>query len=107
MQGVHKSKGVAIATDIDDGSTKPSYDLPPPSKAGAVALEEDKDGKHGANGQAIGKHGVQMGEATGWAPRFGWPAEPVGDMDNALDHSTWLESRLPDKLYGGKLLQPL
>jgi hypothetical protein len=40
-----RNKGVAIATDMDDGSAKPTLDLPPPSTAGAVALTDAKDGR--------------------------------------------------------------
>jgi hypothetical protein len=89
---------VAIATDIDDGSTKPAYDLPPPSKAGALSVAETKDATTTANGSA----GEEMGEKTGWAPRFGWPSESVLNAQSTLDNETWLETKLPDTLYGGK-----
>lgn len=91
---------MAIATDIDDGS-KPEYDLPEPTKEGAVEVAEGEDGKPVANGHAGGEE-EEFGEKTGWAPQFGWPVESVREAESLLDHSTWLESRLPDKFYGGR-----
>ncbi len=44
---------------------------------------------------------------TGWAPKMGWPAEKSTEAQSLLDHSTWIEGRLPDSLYGGKLLPRL
>jgi hypothetical protein len=103
----HKSKGVAIPTDIDDG--KPgAYDLPPPSTAGAIAATSvnDKDGKpltDGANGRIDKEDSERWLERTGWAPRFGNGSS--GDSiagESLMDHQTWLEGRLEDKFYGGK-----
>ncbi|KAK3942201.1 tricalbin-3 [Diplogelasinospora grovesii] len=94
----HRPKGVAIATDIDDG-TKPAVDLPAPSKAGAVEIPKGEDGKPLENGHTEGE-GAVMGEMTGWAPRFGWPDEFAHEGDSMLDHTTWLESEMPDKFYG-------
>lgn len=103
----HKSKGVAIPTDIDDG--KPgAYDLPPPSTAGAIAATpaKDKDGKpltNGADG-LIDKEDVDRWiERTGWAPRFGNGSSGSSIKDESLsDHQTWLEGHLEDKFFGGK-----
>ncbi|KAK0735013.1 C2 domain-containing protein [Lasiosphaeria miniovina] len=95
--GFHRRpKGVAIATDIDDGS-KADIDLPSPSKAGAVEVAKGEDGKPLPNGHA--SEGAVMGEMTGWAPRFGWPADEEEDS-SLLDHTTWLESRLSDAFFG-------
>ncbi|KAH8754241.1 C2 domain-containing protein [Hyaloscypha finlandica] len=101
----HKSKGVAIPTDIDDG--KPgAYDLPPPSTAGAIAATpaKDKDGKpltNGADG-LIDKEDVDRWiERTGWAPRFGDGSSGSSMKDESLsDHQTWLEGQLEDKFFG-------
>lgn len=96
----HRTKGVAIATDIDDGS-RPTLDLPPPSKAGAVDTKSEVE--HGENGHAPGDKGVVMGpDTTGWAPRIGWPKDLVEEVGSIQDHVTWLEGNLPDRLYGGK-----
>lgn len=93
---------MAIATDIDDG-TQPTLDLPPPSKAGAVQIK-DEAGVPGENGYGPGDKETVMGpDTTGWEPRFGWPTDPIEEGDSMQDHTTWLESRLPDRLYGGKL----
>ncbi len=94
-------KGVAVATDIDDGS-KSAYDLPDASKAGAIEVPKDKDGKPLANGGPDDDETARMGASTGWAPRFGWPLESAHESESLLDHSTWLEGQLSDKLYGGK-----
>ena len=95
-----RPKGVAIATDIDDGS-KPKYDLPSPSKAGAIAVVKDEEGK--PVDQTLENGGAEMGPQTGWAPKFGWPSELATEGESLLDHSTWLEGRISDKFYGGKL----
>ena len=39
---------------------------------------------------------------TGWAPRFGWPADSAMGGESLLDHATWVEGKLPDKFFGGK-----
>jgi hypothetical protein len=95
-------KGVAIATDIDDGS-KPEYDLPSPTKDGVVAIPQDKDAKADVDGDEKN----QFGPKTGWAPQLGWPMESIHQAESLLDHSTWLEGQIPDKFYGGGLRIPL
>ncbi|KAK1755142.1 tricalbin-3 [Echria macrotheca] len=96
--GFHRRpKGIAIATDIDDGS-KADIDLPTPSKAGAIAAPKSENGDAAAGG---GKDaGAQFGEQTGWAPRFGWPIESTHESESLLDHATWLESQLADTYFG-------
>ncbi|RAL62394.1 hypothetical protein DID88_004960 [Monilinia fructigena] len=99
----HKSKGVAVATDIDDGSPG-AYDLPPPSTAGALAAPA-KDGKQSeqpaANGYVDDDEDARWIERAGWAPRFG-----TGDSgesiegESLLDHQTWIEGKIEDKFYG-------
>ncbi|OAA64481.1 membrane bound c2 domain containing protein [Niveomyces insectorum RCEF 264] len=101
-EGFHNPKrphGVAIATDIDDGSA-PAYDLPSPSKAGAIEVARTADGKPVADGDAAGDDGGMGPGTTGWAPRFGWPVESSDEAASLLDHSTMLEGLLPDALYG-------
>jgi Ca2+-dependent lipid-binding protein len=103
----HKPKGVAIASDIDDG--KPgAYDLPPPSTAGVLAAptqKMDKNGKPIANGinSAIAKDDEDSWVSqTGWPPRFG-NGDPANDEGpSMLDHQTWVEGKLEDKFFGGK-----
>jgi hypothetical protein len=98
-------KGVAIATDLDDGSG-PTLDLPEPTKAGVVDINKEA-GKQGPDGSA-GDEETGMGpDTTGWEPRFGWPADSVEGGDSMQDHTTWVESNLADHLYGGKFLQAL
>ncbi|KAH7364213.1 C2 domain-containing protein [Rhexocercosporidium sp. MPI-PUGE-AT-0058] len=103
----HKSKGVAIPTDIDDG--KPgAYDLPPPSTAGALAPTapaKDKSGKpitNGVSGQFIDDdENDRWVERTGWAPRFGNGVSGTSIEEESLaDHQTWVEGKLDDKFFG-------
>jgi len=57
----------------------------------------DEDGGHGLSDKE-----TEMGpDSTGWTPRFGWPDDLV-EGDSMQDHTTWLESNLADKFYGGE-----
>ena len=103
----HRSKGVAVATDIDDGGPG-AYDLPSPTTAGALAPVtpiKDSSGKpltNGVNGK-VEEDNERWVERTGWAPRFG-PGTSVesAEGESFADHQTWLEGRLEDKFYGGR-----
>jgi hypothetical protein len=101
----HKSKGVAIPTDIDDG--KPgAYDLPPPSTAGALAppstTANGKPVTDGANGSVLAADDYERWvERTGWAPRFGDGSESTDAEISPADHQTWVEGKLDDKFFGG------
>jgi hypothetical protein len=106
----HKSKGVAVVTDIDDGMPG-AYDLPPPTTAGALAATappKDQSGKpltNGVNGHMDADEKKHWIEKAGWAPRFG-----TGDSSESIegeslgDHQTWVEGKLDDKFFGGKFL---
>ena len=102
----HKSKGVAVATDLDDG--KPSaYDLPSPTTDGAIGLRsaKDTDGKplsNGVNGHVTKDEDERWIERTGWAPRFGNGAGSIEAEPTLADHQTWIEGKLEDKFFGGK-----
>ncbi|ESZ92386.1 transmembrane protein [Sclerotinia borealis F-4128] len=99
----HKSKGVAIATDIDDGSPG-AYDLPPPSTAGALAAPA-KGSKQSdqpvANGYVDEDEDARWIERAGWAPRFGSgdSGESI-EGESLMDHQTWIEGKIEDKFYG-------
>lgn len=105
----HKSKGVAIATDIDDGAPA-AYDLPEPTTAGALAPTappKDKSGQPITNGVSGAftddDEEARWIERAGWAPRFGDGKKgDEGEGESLLDHQTWVEGRLEDKFYGGK-----
>jgi hypothetical protein len=94
-------KGVGLVTDLDD---KPDqYDLPPPSKEGAVALTQGADGRPtSANGVPLEKERWAR-DRVGWEPRFGTgeTAEEKDDTRTLLDHQTFLEGKLDEKFYGG------
>lgn len=103
----HKSKAVAIPTDIDDGQPG-AYDLPPPSTAGALAPtgpSKDANGKPMANGTAgmvDAEDEDRWIERAGWAPRFGNGISSDSIMgESLLDHQTWVEGKLEDKFFGG------
>ncbi|KAK4129332.1 tricalbin [Parathielavia appendiculata] len=98
-EGFHRRpKGIAIVSDIDDG-TKADVDLPPPSKAGAIEVPKDEDGKPLANGQPV--EGEEDGwSKTGWAPQFGWPTESAHEGESLLDHTTFVESVLSEQFFG-------
>ncbi len=40
---------------------------------------------------------------TGWAPRFGTGDPKDDEGTSLLDHETWLEGKIDDKFFGGKL----
>ncbi|KAI9659031.1 MAG: hypothetical protein M1821_001991 [Bathelium mastoideum] len=99
--GLHherKPKVSAIVSDVDDPSA-PKYDMPSPSKEGALpppASASTVDGKapHGH----IEEDERWARDRVGWQPRFGHPDEE--DETNMLEHETWLEDKLQDKFYG-------
>ncbi|GKT83557.1 C2 domain-containing protein [Colletotrichum tofieldiae] len=94
-----RAKGVSIVTDVADSSA-PVADLPSPTKEGVIELAKDKDGKPIKTGEDPEGNEEEPYTRTGWAPQFGWPADDVHEGASLLDHSTWLESNLPDKFYG-------
>lgn len=98
-EGFRRPKGVAIATDIDDGS-KPDIDLPPPSKAGALDVTEVNKADAQANGAA--EEPEAEFAKTGWAPKFGWPDVDAHEGESLLDHTTLVESQIPDTYFGGE-----
>ena len=109
----HKSKGVAVVSDIDDGKSG-VYDLPPPTTAGALAATappKDKSGKpltNGVNGHMDVDEHERWVERTGWAPRFGSVASNGSIEGESLgDHQTWVEGKLDDKFFGGRVVMPL
>jgi hypothetical protein len=103
----HKSKGVAIATDIDDGSPG-AYDLPTPTTAGALAapVKGSKQSEQPvANGYIDDDEDARWIERAGWAPRFGsGDSGESMEGESLLDHQTWMEGKIEDKFYGGRLI---
>ncbi|ROT37420.1 tricalbin-1 [Sodiomyces alkalinus F11] len=87
--------GVSIVTDVGDDKA-PTADLPPPTTEGAIELKRDEEGNVVDDDGA--SDGEKPFERTGWAPRLGWPVEV--STESLLDHSTWLESNIPDAFYG-------
>lgn len=94
----------ALVSDADDNSAAPKYDLPPPTKAGAVGPPASPTAAT-ANGHAPGSDDPNAKWArVGWAPCFGMPGSLPGeeneDEGTLADHQTWLESRIEDKFFG-------
>ncbi|KAL9583913.1 MAG: hypothetical protein Q9203_004883 [Teloschistes exilis] len=97
----HKPKGVGIATDIDDG-TPDQYELPTPSKGGALPASPTTDANPAqANGHVHPDEKSRYEDRVGWAPRFGQGSITEAEAaESPLDHQTWVESRLEDKFFG-------
>ncbi|KAI1333108.1 C2 domain-containing protein [Xylariaceae sp. FL0255] len=90
----HRPKGIALATDVDDGTNQATYDLPEPSKVGVVHFADENDEQKKAQEEE------DLAAKVGWTQRFGWPVDSVTSGDSMLDHSTWLEGKIPDHLFG-------
>ena len=115
-------KGVGIVTDmvsrkqsdserghanvgcLQDTGMPDQYDLPSPTKDGAVPRSPAIDGKPGlANGHVPQEENARYTEKVGWAPRFGQGSITEAELgDSLLDHQTFLESKLDDKFFGGE-----
>ncbi|KAF2124600.1 tricalbin [Dothidotthia symphoricarpi CBS 119687] len=91
----------ALVTDADISNAPPEYDLPPPTKAGAVATPPGSPTAGKANGHVVELDEQARWERVGWAPQFGMPGSfEDKDESTLLDHQTWLEERIDDKFYG-------
>ncbi|KAL9600817.1 MAG: hypothetical protein Q9219_002955 [cf. Caloplaca sp. 3 TL-2023] len=96
-----KPKGVGITTDIDDG-TPDQYELPTPSKGGALpASPTTPNQSTQANGHLHQDDKSRYEDRVGWAPRFGQGSITEAEAaESPLDHQTWVESKLDDKFFG-------
>lgn len=84
----------ALVSDQDDGQTA-GYDLPEPSKQGALPPPGAGDS------DAVDAKRAKEEEYSrvGWAPRFGNPADQ--DQEGTLlDHQDFIEGKLSDKFFG-------
>ncbi|UKZ77198.1 hypothetical protein TrVFT333_004917 [Trichoderma virens FT-333] len=95
LQHIRRNKATVIATDVDDG-TGPDEELPEPTKEGVLEAGKDEPAKPLANGEAA----EVPYSRTGWAPQIGWPVDSALEAESLLDHTTWVESQLPDHLFG-------
>jgi Ca2+-dependent lipid-binding protein len=87
-----KRKPVALVTDQDDAPDA-GYDLPTPSKEGALVTSPTEISPSEAKKEQEAEYAK-----VGWAPRFGNPeAEPETSL---LDHQTFLEGKLNEKFFG-------
>ncbi|KAL8942831.1 MAG: hypothetical protein Q9216_001446 [Gyalolechia sp. 2 TL-2023] len=96
-----KPKGVGVVTDIDDG-TPDQYELPTPSKGGALPASPTTPTKSTpANGHLHQDDKARYEDRVGWAPRFGQGSITEAEAEESpLDHQTWVESKLDDKFFG-------
>ncbi|KAM0720138.1 hypothetical protein Q7P37_004274 [Cladosporium fusiforme] len=84
----------ALVSDQDDGQTA-GYDLPEPSKQGALPVPGSGDADVVDEKQAKEEEFSRVG----WAPRFGNPADN-DEEGTLLDHQDFIEGKLSDKLFG-------
>ncbi|KAL8834449.1 MAG: hypothetical protein Q9170_003745 [Blastenia crenularia] len=96
-----KPKGVGITTDIDDG-TPDQYELPTPSKGGALPASPTTPNRSAqANGHLHHDDKSRYEDRVGWAPRFGQGSITEAEAEESpLDHQTWVESKLDDTFFG-------
>ncbi|KAI4100961.1 MAG: hypothetical protein LQ339_005282 [Xanthoria mediterranea] len=96
-----KPKAVGVVTDIGDG-TPDQYDLPAPSKGGALPPSPATSTNPGqANGHIHQDDKSRYEDRVGWAPRFGQDSiTEVEAQESPLDHQTWVESKLDNKFFG-------
>jgi hypothetical protein len=97
-----KSKqATTLASDADKGP--PQYDLPAATTAGAIStkkIEELKD----EDSKNTEDEDEKFWNIVGWKPRFGDGVPDGVDMTtNISDQQTWLEERIHDKFFGGKI----
>ncbi|KAF2144009.1 uncharacterized protein K452DRAFT_306654 [Aplosporella prunicola CBS 121167] len=99
----HKPKVTALVSDADDGSSS-KYDLPTPTKEGAIVpptpTSVTKTAPDGSVAD-LDEDDEKQWDRVGWAPQFGLPGagEDV-DEGTLLDHQTWVESNLDEKFFG-------
>ncbi|KAJ6782518.1 hypothetical protein PWT90_01663 [Aphanocladium album] len=97
LRQARPERSVAVVTDMDDNG--PVEDMPEASTKGVLDVARDANGKPiGAGFDPGAKELPYM--RTGWAPKMGWASSKTFESESLLDHSTWLEGRLPDSLYG-------
>jgi hypothetical protein len=94
---------LAINSSIDfvQDAGAADYDLPPPQSATAIMAKEATQ-KEQKGGKEEDEDLRWARDRTGWAPKF--ITEKLAGEDEEgtlLDHQTFLEGRLSDKLFGG------
>ena len=89
---------IIVLISIQDDGTGPQYDLPSPSKAGAVSSPVESPGKS----SSLNEDSRWARDRTGWGPRFGQGDPEDDEGPSLLDHQTMLEGKLDDKWFGGR-----
>jgi hypothetical protein len=106
LKGQKSVAGGTAAISDRDLMSKPAAKLPPPSTAGALKVGEVDESKGMAGGWTEEDEGYW--KKAGWAPRFGDGKPADVDMNTTmLDHTTWLDDKIPDHLFGGEFCSAL
>ncbi|GAM85418.1 hypothetical protein ANO11243_034250 [Dothideomycetidae sp. 11243] len=95
LRDLRKHHETALASDQDDGVTA-GYDLPAPSKAGALPIPNSGT-QTAADGKVVDPE--EEWTKVGGAPRFGTAGEH-DEEPSLLDHQDFLESKLDAKFFG-------
>ncbi len=93
IQVKHRQKNTALVSDMEVTTTE-AEDLPAPSKVLDPQAEEQGQSGVVAKLRHLRSHAPSH---AGWRQTGGIDAEGSGDLQ---EQSTWLESHLPEKLYG-------
>lgn len=98
---------MCLICPLQDDGRPDQYELPSPSKGGALPPSPNTasaDGKLAqANGHLHQDDKTRYEDRVGWAPRFGQGSITEAEAaESPLDHQTWVESKLDDKFFGGR-----
>lgn len=94
LQNIRQHKAAVLASDQDDGTTA-GYDLPAPSKDGALPLPSSPT-QTTANGNVQEEADW---DKVGGPPKFG-SGQKEKSQGSLLDHQTFLEGKLDEKFFG-------
>lgn len=93
----------APPNSLQDDGTPDQYDLPPPTTAGVIEIPRDADGNAKQTNGVLPQDERAAADRTGWVSKFG-AGSTKDEEGTLLDHQTFLEGKLDDKLFGGKSL---
>ena len=105
VRGLHSSSSHSpLISQVQGDGTPDQYELPAPSKGGALPPSPTTAGGPAqANGHIHQDDKSRYEDRVGWAPRFGQGSITKAEAEESpLDHQTWVESKLDDKFFGGK-----
>lgn len=101
--GLLRLLSISYANRRQDDGTAANYELPPPTKDGALPPPSSSaDGTNQPNGHT--PEDAEW-ERVGWAPRFGQLDGATDEGNTMLDHQTWVETKLDENFFGGRYKQ--